>query len=64
MKCGLAVLSSEANSSMFSDFSLSLLIFRVGVGGVLGHYTGYPAGNWLLSRVFGRPQLLPNKLRG
>ena len=46
---------------MFPDFSLSLLIFWIGVGGVLYHYAGYPVGIWLLSRVFGRPPSLPDE---
>lgn len=46
---------------MFPDFTLSLLIFWIGVGGVLYHYAGYSAGIWLLSRVFGRPPSLPDE---
>ena len=46
---------------MSPDFSLSLLIFWIGVGGVLYHYAGYPAGIWLLSRGFGRPPSLPDE---
>jgi cellulose synthase/poly-beta-1,6-N-acetylglucosamine synthase-like glycosyltransferase len=57
----IAVPFPEANSSMFPDFSLSLLIFWIGVGGVLYHYAGYPVGIWLLSRVFGRPPSLPDE---
>ena len=44
---------------MLPDFSLSLLIFWAGVGGVFYQYAGYPIAVWLLSRVFGRTQSFP-----
>lgn len=44
---------------MSPDLSLPLLVFWIGVGGVLYHYAGYPAAIWLLSRIFGRVRALP-----